>query len=52
MSTKNNNIKVKCEIDGNINLYSSCKKFATINEEGISNLLKRFNLIRKCYLIV
>ena len=43
--TKNNYIKVKCKIDGNINLYSRCidcgfKKFETIDKEELSDLLK------------
>ena len=45
MFTRNNKIKVKCDIDGKFNLYSPCndfsfKKFATINKKELSNLLK------------
>ena len=37
MFTRNNNIKIKCEMDGKINLYSCCigcgfKKFATTDK--------------------
>ena len=40
------NIKLKHEIDGKINLYSryigrGFKKFATVDEEEISDLLKK-----------
>ena len=43
--TKNNNIKVKHEIDRKINIYFCCndysfQKFATIDKEGLSDLLK------------
>ena len=36
------NIKLKCKLDGKINLYSGCgfKKFDTIDEEELSYLLK------------
>ena len=42
----NINIKLKREIDGKINLYSRCndwsfKKFATIDEDEIGDLLKK-----------
>ena len=45
MCTKNNNIKLKCEIDGKINPYFCCndcsfKKFVTIDEEKLIDLLK------------
>ena len=45
MFTKNNNIKVKRDINGKFNLYSPCqdfsfKRFATINKEELSDLLK------------
>ena len=45
MFTKNNGIKIKCEIDGNINLCSRCKdcgfeKFKTIDKEEVKDLLK------------
>ena len=45
MFTKINNIKIKRKIDGKNNLYSCCigcgfKKFATIDEKVISDLLK------------
>ena len=45
MFTKNNNIKVKHDIDGKFNLYSPCndfsfKKFAIIDKEKLSDLLK------------
>ena len=43
--TKNNNIKIKREIDGKNNYYSRCidcgfKKFETIKENELSDLLK------------
>ena len=46
MFAKNSNIKLKRKIDGNINFYSQCnvfsfKKFATIDEEEICNILKK-----------
>ena len=42
---KNNNIKMKREIDGKINLYYWCydcgfKKFETIDKEEVNDLLK------------
>ena len=45
MFTKNNGIKIKCEIDGNINLSSRCndcgfEKFKTIDKEEVKDLLK------------
>ena len=48
--TNNNNIKIKHEIDGKINIYSYCvncdfKKFETINEDELSDLLKILNYI-------
>ena len=48
--TNNNNIKIKHEIDGKINIYSYCvncdfKKFETINEDELSDLLKISNYI-------
>ena len=47
MFTKYNNIKLKHETDGKINVYARCndcsfKKFATIDEEEISDLLIKF----------
>ena len=44
MFTKNNNIKVKREIDGKIYLYSQCnncgfKTFTIIDKEDLSDLL-------------
>ena len=46
MFAKNSNIKLKRKIDGNIIFYSQCnvfsfKKFATIDEEEICNILKK-----------
>ena len=43
--TKNRNIKIKCETDRKIILYSSCidcnfKKFETIDEGELSYLVK------------
>ena len=43
--TKNNSIKVKRKIDGNLNIHSRCndcsfKKFATIDKKKLSDLLK------------
>ena len=48
--TNNNNIKIKHKIDGKINIYSYCvncdfKKFETINEDELSDLLKISNYI-------
>ena len=45
MFTKNNNIKLKREIGGKVNIYSRCigcgfKKFAAIIKEEIKYLLK------------
>ena len=45
MFLKNNNIKVKRQIDGKVNLNSCSivcgfKKFATIDKEELSDLLK------------
>ena len=45
MFTKNNNIKVKHDIDGKFNHYSPCndfsfKKFTIIDKEKLSDLLK------------
>lgn len=46
MFPKKSSIRLKPEKDGKINLYSRCidsfKKFATINEEEISDVLKKF----------
>ena len=41
---KNKNLKINCEIDGKINIYSRCnycsfKNFATIDKEELSHLL-------------
>ena len=49
MFAKNKNIKLKCKVDARINLcsYFNCcgfKKFVTIDKEGISDFLLRFNL--------
>ena len=49
-TNKNNNIKIKCEIDRKINLYFYCiesgfKKFKTINKKELSGLLKSLNYI-------
>ena len=45
MFTKNRNIKIKCEIDGKINLYSRCidcnfKKCETIDKRELIYLLR------------
>ena len=46
MFTKNRNFKIKCKIDGKINLYSrytdfSFKMFETINDIELSNLQRQ-----------
>ena len=48
--TNKNEIKIKREIDGKINLYSNCincgfNKFQNIGEEEISDILKSLNCI-------
>ena len=48
--TSNNNIEIKCDIDGKSNpsyYYSNFgfKKFETIDEEELTNLLKILNYI-------
>ena len=45
MFTKNRNVKIKCEIDGKINLYyvsvdCDFKKFEIIDEKEVSYLLE------------
>ena len=55
MFTKNNNIKIKRLINGKINIYSCCndcsfKMFSTINEEEISDLLKKASFYYKTIL--
>ena len=52
--TKTGNIKIKCEIDEEINLYSCCincgsKRLGAVNEEDLICLLKRFKIyIKQC----
>ena len=46
--TKNYNIKIECEIDGKINLYSHCfacgfKKFESIEKEELSYFFENLN---------
>ena len=55
---KNNNIKIKCEIDGKINPYPCCfdcgfNKFETIDRKELNDLLKvPIIYIKRFYCIV
>ena len=56
---KNNDFKIKQEIDGKVNLYSHCidcgfKKFEIIDKEELSDLLKVETRVymKQCYSIL